>query len=193
MYKDYFNNYKKGEAYSYGLKCASPEFSEDSREIVYVAKNETRDIKIIHDSYSRKFLQVHVAHGAVVNVEVVLIAQENSVVDSYIEIIHEGDEGVSTLSVRGFTEDNGCIISRVRTHVSHDVSRVQAKQTVSLYQFGKGGVIDCIPMLEVENKTTVSSHAVRLEKISDVEYWNAAQRGIGSGMYQNLKKKSLYA
>ena len=73
----------------------------------------------------------------------------------------------------------------------HEVFHVHATQSVQLYQFGTEGVIDCIPILEIQNKTTVSSHAVRLEKISESEYWQAARNSIVSEIYQDLKKESL--
>lgn len=191
MQMDYFSNYKKGEAYVYGLKCVSPEFAHDVREIVVVGDREEKKIRIVHKTNSRKFLRVHVGAGAKVEVEIILITKEGEVADSYIEILHVGNNGKSTLNVRGYTEGNGRIISRIRTHVPHEVFNVQATQNVTLYQFGVNGVIDCIPMLEIENKTTESSHAVRLEKISDVEYWQAENVGISKLVYQDLKKESL--
>lgn len=191
MPKDYFNNYTKGEAHTYGLKCASPAFTEDIRQVVYVAKGEDRKIKIIHDAHSRRFLQVHVAESAKTEIEIVLVAKENSTVDSYIEILHEGNEGKSILAVRGYTEGNGRIISRIRTYVPHEVFRVHATQNVILYQFGNEGVVDCIPVLEIQNKTTVSSHAVRLDKITESEYWQAGRNGMTIEMYQSLKKESF--
>ncbi len=189
--RDYFTNYIKGEVYTYGLKCTSPVFDIDERETVFVGEGEEKSIRIVHDIHSRRFLQVHVASGAHVAIEIVLIAKENSTLDSYIEVLHIGDTGKSTLLVRGYTQGNGRIISRIRTHVPHEVFHVHATQNVTLYQFGTEGVIDCIPMLEVENKTTVSSHAVRLEKITESEYWQAGRNGMTSEMYQGLKKESL--
>ena len=55
--KNYFINYKKGEAYAYGLKCISSEFSEDIREVIFVAKGEEKkirdyDIILILNDYS---------------------------------------------------------------------------------------------------------------------------------------------
>lgn len=191
MIKDYFSDYIKGQAYTYGLKCASPEFDEDVREVVHVSKGEEKKIKITQSTHSRIFLQVHVAEGAKVEVEVVLIGNANCVADSFIEILHEGNRGISALTVRGYTEGHGRIISRVRTHVPHEVFNVHAMQIISLYQFGTEGVIDCIPVLEIENKTTISSHAVRLEKITESEYWHAGRNGMTIDMYQNLKKESL--
>ncbi len=191
MHIDYFSNYTKGQAHTYGLKCVSPEFIDDIREIVVVEEHEEKKIRIVHDVSSRKFLQVHVGVNAKVEVEVVLIAKEDEVLDSFIEVLHEGNNGKSTLNVRGYTEGNGRIISRIRTHVPHEVFNVQATQNVTLYQFGTDGVIDCIPMLEIENKTTHSSHAVRLEKISDVEYWQAENAGVSQSVYQDLKKNIL--
>ena len=189
--QDYFTNYIKGEVYTYGLKCTSPQFDIDEREVIFVAQGEEKKIRVVHDSYSRRFLQIHVVGQAKVEVEIVLIAKENSTLDSYIEILHEGDEGKSTLIVRGYIEGNGRIISRILTHVPHEVFRVHATQNVTLYQFGTDGVIDCIPMLEIENKTTVSSHAVRLEKITESEYWQASRNGMTAEVYQDLKKESL--
>lgn len=191
MHIDYFSNYKKGEAYAYGLKCVSPEFVHDVREIFGVEDREEKKIRIVHDTNSRKFLRIHVGVEAKVEVEIILIAKEGEVVDSFIEILHVGKGGKSTLNVHGYTEGNGRIISRIRTHVPHEVFNVQATQNVTLYQFGADGVIDCIPMLEIENKTTQSSHAVRLEKISDIEYWQAENVGISAFVYQGLKKESL--
>lgn len=188
---DYFTNYIKGEIYNYGLKCTSPSFEVDEHEIVFIAQGEEKKICIVHDSNTRKFLQVHAGFQSKVDVEVILIAKENCTVDSYIEILHEGNGGRSTLTVRGYTEGNGRIISRIRTHVPHEASHVHATQSVQLYQFGAEGVVDCIPILEIQNKTTISSHAVRLEKISESEYWQAARNGITSGIYQDLKKESM--
>lgn len=187
----YFTNYIKGEVYTYGLKCTSPSFDIDEREIVFVGQGEEKKIRIVHDSHSRKFLQVHVGVDANVAIEIVLIAKEGSTLDSYIEILHEGDVGKSTLIVRGYTEGNSKIISRIRTHVPHEIFRAHAIQKVTLYQFGNEGVVDCIPMLEIENKTSISSHAVRLEKITESEYWQAGRNGITTDMYQDLKKESL--
>jgi hypothetical protein len=191
MQMDYFSNYKKGEVYTYGLKCVSPEFIDDIREIMVVGEREEKKIRIVHDTNSRRFLQVRVEVGAKVEVEIVLIAKKDEVLDSFMEILHVDNGGKSTLYVRGYTEGNGRIISRIRTHVPHEVFNVQATQNVTLYQFGGDGVVDCIPMLEIENKTTQSSHAVRLLKISDIEYWQAENVGISQSVYQNLKKESL--
>lgn len=189
LYKDYFTNFISGEPYAYGLKCSAPAFDIDDREVMFVAAGEKKTIRMVHSSHSRKFLQVHVGAGADVAIEVVLIAQKDCVLDSYIEVLHEGDEGKSTLSLRGYTESNGRIISRIRTCVPHRVFHAHATQSVTLYQFGKEGVVDCIPRLDIQNKTTTSSHAVRLEKVSEAEYWLAAQKGITSEMYRNLKKQ----
>lgn len=188
---DYFTNYVPGEVYVYGLKCTTPSFEVDEREVIFVTQGEEKNIHIIHNSNSRKFLQIHVARDAKVDVEIILIAKESCALDSYIEILHEGDAGKSILTVRGYTEGNGRIISRIRTHVPHEIFHVQATQNVQLYQFGTEGVIDCIPILEIQNKTTVSSHAVRLEKISESEYWQATRSGISEPLYQDLKKESL--
>ena len=114
-----------------------------------------------------------------------------TVIDSYVDIVHEGNEGKSEVIVRGCTEGNARIICRIKTHVPHEVFHAIATQDVSLYQFGVGGTIDCIPVLEIKNKTTQSKHAVRLEKISDIEYWYAAHIGISSHVFQNMKKQSL--
>lgn len=189
--EDYFTDYTKGEVYNYGLKCASPLFDIDEREVIFIVQGKEKKIRIVHDSNARKFLQIHVGLDAKVDVEIILIARENCVADSYIEILHEGDAGKSTLMVRGYTEGNGRIISRICTHVPHEVFRVQATQNVTLYQFGVDGIIDCIPMLEIENKTTQSSHAVRLEKITDIEYWQAKNVGISESAYQNFKKETI--
>lgn len=189
--RDYFTDYTKGEEYSYGLKCVSPVFDTDEREVVFVAQGEEKKIHVVHDGHSRKFLRVHVAARAKVEVEIVLVAKGDCVLDSYIEILHEGDKGKSALMVRGYTEGNGRIISRIRTHVPHDVFHVHAIQHATLYQFGIDGVIDCIPMLEIKNKTTISSHAVRLEKITESEYWQVGRNGITREMYQDLKKESV--
>lgn len=191
MKMNYFTDYTKGEAYVYGLKCASPEFINDVREIVSVGEHEEKKIRIVHDTNSRRFLQVRIEAGAKVEVEIILIAKKNEVLDSFIEILHVDNDAKSTLTVHGYTEGSGRIISRIRTHVPHEVFHVQATQNVTLYQFGTEGVIDCIPMLEIENKTTQSSHAVRLEKISDIEYWQAENVGISHSTYQDLKKESL--
>ena len=188
---DYFTKYIEGDSYNYGLKCMTPSFEVDEREVVFIAQGEEKKIRIIHNNNSRKFLQIHVARDAKIDVEVTLISKESCVLDSYIEILHEGDGGKSTLVVGGYTEGNGRVISRIRTHVPHNVFHVHATQSVQLYQFGAEGVADCIPMLEIQNKTTISSHAVRLEKITESEYWQAARNGITSAMYQDLKKKSL--
>lgn len=189
--KDYFADYTKGEIYNYGLKCTTPLFEIDEREVIFIAPGEGKKFRIIHDGYSRKFLQIHVAKGASVEIEVVLVAKDTCVADSYIEILHEGDGGKSALTIRGYTEGSGRIISRIRTHVPHEVFYVHATQNVTLYQFGTDGIIDCIPMLEVQNKTTISSHAVRLEKMNEFEYWQANRNGITSHEYQDLKKESL--
>lgn len=188
---DYFTDYISGEMYVYGLKCTTPSFEVDEREVVFVAQGEEKKIHIVHNGSSRKFLQIHVARDAKVEIEMILIAKESCVLDSYIKILHEGDGGKSSLMVRGYTEGGGRIISRIRTHVPHEVFRVHATQNVILYQFGTEGVIDCIPMLEIENKTTISSHAVRLEKIAESEYWQATRNGITESLYQDLKKASL--
>lgn len=188
---DYFTNYVSGEVYVYGLKCSSPSFKVDERQVVFVTEGEQKKIQIIHDTYSRKFLQIRIAAQAKVEVEIVLIAKEECVLDSYIEILHVGDAAKSTLVVRGYTEGNGRIISRIRTHVPHEVFHVQATQSVQLYQFGPEGIVDCIPILEIQNKTTTSSHAVRLEKISENEYWQVVRSGISESLYQELKKESL--
>ncbi|MFZ2151680.1 MAG: SufD family Fe-S cluster assembly protein [Minisyncoccia bacterium] len=188
---DYFTNCVLGEAYVYGLKCTTPLFEVDEREVIFVTQGEEKKIRIIHNSNSRKFLQIHVARNAKVDVEIILIAKEGCVLDSYIEILHEGDTGKSALVVRGYTEGNGRIISRIRTHVPHEVFHVHAIQNVQLYQFETEGVVDCIPILEIQNKTTVSSHAVRLEKINESEYWQATRSGISESFYQDLKKESL--
>jgi len=188
---DYFTNYNFGEAYAYGLKCVSPEYAEDTREVIVIPQSEEKKVRIVHDSNSRKFLRVYVAAYAKVEIEIVLIAKGDCVLDSYIEILHEGDKGKSTLTVRGYTEGSGRIISRIRTHVPHEVFHVHATQNVQLYQFDTDGVIDCIPILEIENKTTISSHAVRLEKITESEYWQAARSGISESLYQHVKKSSL--
>lgn len=190
---DYFNNYTKGKSYAYGLKCVSPVYDEDVRDIVYVGEGEKRIIQIKHNTHSRQFLQIHVAVRADVKIEIVLSAKENTCLDSYIDVIHEGNEGKSEIIVRGFTEGNGRIICRIRTHVPHEVFHVTATQDMNLYQFRAGGIIDCIPVLEIQNKTTNSRHAVRLEKISDIEYWYAAHTGISSHDFQNIKKESLLA
>ena len=73
--KDYFADYIKGEVYNYGLKCASPLFESDEREVVFVAQGEEKKIHIVHDSNSRKFLQVHVATQARAEIEIILIAK----------------------------------------------------------------------------------------------------------------------
>lgn len=188
---DYFTEYKKGESYTYGLKCTSPVYDVDVRDVVYVGEGEKRIIQIAHDVHSRKFMQVHVAARADVRIEVILSAPRDIVIDSYVDVIHEGNEGKSEVIVRGCTEGNGRIICRMRTHVPHEIFHVTATQDVSLYQFGVGGIIDCIPVLEIKNKTTNSQHAVRLEKISDIEYWYAAHAGISSYHFQSMKKQSL--
>lgn len=188
---DYFTNYIKGEVYTYGLKCTSPLFDVDEREAVFVTEGEQKKIQIVHETYSRKFLQIRIAAQAKVEVEIILIAKEGCVLDSYIEILHVGDTAKSTLVVRGYTEGSGRIISRIRTHVPHEVFHVHATQSVQLYQFGAEGVVDCIPILEIQNKTTISSHAVRLERISENEYWQAVRNGISESLYQELKKESL--
>ncbi len=188
---DYFTEYKKGESYTYGLKCTSSVYDVDVRDVVYIGENEKRIIQIVHDTHSRKFIQVHVAARADVRIEINLSAPIGTVIDSYVDIVHEGNEGKSEVIVRGCTEGNGRIICRIRAHVPHEVFHVTATQDVSLYQFGVGGIIDCIPVLEIKNKTTNSKHAVRLEKISDIEYWYAARIGISSHVFQNMKKQSL--
>lgn len=188
---DYFTDYTKGEVYKYGLKCISPSFKIDEREVVFIEHGQIKKIRIIHDINSRKFLQVRVAKDATVEIEVIIVAKEACITDSYIEILHEGDRGNSTLNVRGYAEGSGRIISRIRTHVPRESFHVHATQNVTLYQFGIEGVIDCIPILEVENKTTISSHAVRLEKINKDEYWQAEKIGIVPYIYQGLKKNSL--
>ena len=62
--RDYFTDYTKGEEYSYGLKCVSPVFDTDEREVVFVAQGEEKKIHVVHDGHSRKFLRVHVAARA---------------------------------------------------------------------------------------------------------------------------------
>ncbi len=158
---DYFTNYIKGEIYNYGLKCTSPSFEVDEHEIVFIAQGEKKKICIVHDSNARKFLQVHAGFQSKVDVEVILIAKENCTVDSYIEILHEGNGGRSTLTVRGYTEGNGRIISRIRTHVPHEASHVHATQSVQLYQFGAEGdshtksTLFVEPLMGIEPMTTV--------------------------------------
>lgn len=191
MIQDYFSDYTKGESYSYGLKCVSPEFVDDSREVVVLNNNEVRNISIAHDSNSRKFLQVHLSSDAKVNVELVLVAKEGIVVDSFIEVLHKGDRSESQLTIRGYTEGNGRVICRVRTNIPHNVHNAKANQNIRLHQFDADGITDCIPVLEVQNKTTTSSHSVRLERISETEYWSAERLGMNKEIYNSLKKSGL--
>lgn len=189
--QDYFSNYKKGESYVYGLKCKSPEFVEDIREVITLSPHESKTISIVHDIHSRKFLQVRLLDDAKVSIDVRLIASSDVTLDSFIEVIHEGSASESVVRVHGYAESGGKIISRVRTHVPAEVHHAKAVQNISLYQFGQGSTIDCIPLLEVKNKTTQSSHSVRLERISEDEYWQASRLGIEKDEYSRLKKKNL--
>ena len=147
MIKDYFSDYTKGELYNYGLKCVSPKFVDDSREVVVLNESEVRNISIVHNSNSRKFLQVHVSADAKVSVEVILTATQDVVVDSFIEILHKGDRGESKVHIRGYTEGNGRIICRVRTNVPHNVHNAKANQNIHLYQFDADGITDCIKLV----------------------------------------------
>lgn len=189
--KDYFSQYKKGEAYAYGLKCQSPEYVDDVREVVTLLPHESRTISITQNGNTRKFLQVRLADHAKVSIDIILTASSQVVIDSFIEVLHEGEDSKSFLQVRGYADNGGRIITRVRTSVPKEVTNAKAVQRISLYQFGQGSTIDCIPILEVQNKTTQSSHSVKLERISEDEYWQASRFGIEKEQYNLLKKKSL--
>ncbi len=191
MTKDYFNNYTKGEAYVYGLKCISNIFESDERSVVTVLPGENMSVTVTHNTESRKFVRYILKERAVLDVNVCIQGRNTTELDMLYEVVHEGNNSRSNVSISGFVEDTAHAIVRLTTIVPHTAFYCEATQSVHLYQFSNESVIDCIPILEVKNKTTRSSHAVRLETVSDIAYWYAAKLGLNVDFFEGLVKDGL--
>jgi len=191
MTKDYFNNYTKSEAYTYGLKCVSKTFENDERSVVTVPPGKNMSVTVTHNTESRKFVRYILKEGSILDVNVLIHGTKGTELDMLYEVLHEGNNSKSSVDISGFVEDTAHAIVRLTTTVPHTAFHCEATQSVHLYQFSNESVIDCIPILEVKNKTTRSSHAVRLETISDVAYWSGAKLGLSATLFEEIVKRSV--
>lgn len=191
MKKDYFTDYIPGESYVYGLKCASGTFAHDERQIITVPAHTSREIVFVHKETSRYFLQIHLAEYASVSVHFTIKADTDQILDAFIEVFHQGNHSTSDVRVHGYVDGSSRVIVRLATYVPQEVFHTTSNQNVLVYQFSRSAEIDCIPTLQVQNKTSASRHAVAIKKITDIEYWNAGRSGLLVEEYQDLYKQSL--
>lgn len=191
MRKNYFENCILGESYTYGLKCTSPAYVDDVREVVEVAAYTHKNIVIKIDTHCRRMYKIILSEGAEVDITCVIVARKDVVTDAYVEILHHGNVSHSRLTMRGYTEGNGRIICRFVTEVPRDSEGCVAVQKALFYEFGSPGGIDCIPELSVANKHVQSSHSIACERITEEETWFAAMRGLNELEYTKVIQQNI--
>ncbi len=205
---DILNEYKKLDAFKYGLKISSP-FSDEflsivanGGEVIGVAPNETK--KLENNLSQSKLLIVYVGEGA--TFEYVESSKDQVVGKNDIHIIlaGRGAKASITSSYDLVGESEVDVYHKVYHEASHTVSKIDVRGVLKdkahiIYRsdiaMGKGveakgeesasflilseeARVDAIPSLDIESSDVRCSHSLSIKDISRDELFYPMSRGL---------------